>query len=269
MAVWNTIEFVARNTDAPPAPSAEPSPAVGYLASLAMVGAAGLAAFVVEHVVQAPNLALVFVLPVIVAAAAFGWGPSLLAAVAGVALFDFAFIEPRMTFVVARATDLWAMALLLLVGGFVSAVAAESRRRAMAARQAAEQAGALHELARTVLHAGPPAALLRAAVRTLARVFQGPAVILQVDAEQRLTQVAAEGGGALSAADLEAAAWVAETARPSHAQTYPFDRSDYDFWPATTAGGRRLVLGARLASRVTDAERTVELVAGYLAKSSV
>src|SRR5512141_3501690 len=106
---WSHIMETAGTTtspipDAASAQREEPrrtSPIVSYLASLTMVGAAGVVAFVVEHIVQASNLSLVFVLPVVIAAAAFGWGPSLTAAVAGVAVFDFFFIEPRFTFVVA------------------------------------------------------------------------------------------------------------------------------------------------------------------------
>src|SRR5271154_1858389 len=66
-----------------------------YAVSLLFVAVATGFAFIVERLVGAPNLTLIFVLPVIAAATAFGWGPSLVATVASVLAFDFFFTEPR------------------------------------------------------------------------------------------------------------------------------------------------------------------------------
>lgn len=56
-----------------------------------------------------------------------------------------------------------------------------------------------------------------------------------------------------------------------HAGTYPFDRCEFDLWPITAAGGRRMVLGVNLTSsgrqRPEHPERLVEVVAGYLASA--
>ena len=69
-------------------PAAPPAPSVRYGLTLAAVAAATLVAFVVDHLIQTPNLSLIFVLPVVFAAAGFGWGPALAAAVAGVAAYE-------------------------------------------------------------------------------------------------------------------------------------------------------------------------------------
>ena len=268
MAGPHLVAASSRPDDKSVSPPQSPPPAtVGYTVSLAMVALAGVLAYVVEHVIQAPNLSLVFVLPVIIAAVNFGWGPSLVAAVAGVAVFDFFFIEPRLTFVVASPTDLWAMGLLLVVAAIVSTVAAESRRRAVASRRAAEQAEALHGLAHAIINAGPPAALIRAAASALGHIFNAPAVVLEVKADA-LTPLAASGGAQLTDADREAAAWAVANGKPTRAGTYPFDQAEFDFWPAATAAGRRLALGVRFQGRPPAPERHVDLVAGYLAASS-
>src|SRR6185312_16306012 len=109
--------------------------------------AATLAAVLVDEVQAVPNLSLVFVLPVVIAAVSFGWGPALAAAVAGVLAFNFFLIPPRYTLRVADPSNLWALILLLIVAAIVSAVAAQSRRRAMEALNAAGQATALQALA--------------------------------------------------------------------------------------------------------------------------
>lgn len=244
---------------------------VGYVASVALVAAAGLAAFVVDHIIAAPNLSLVFVVPVIVSAMAFGWGPSLASALLSVAVFDFFFVQPLYTFRVADPTDLWALGLLLVVAAIASTVAAESRRRALAATRSAEQAEALHALAHAIIKSEPAEAVVRTAAESLGRIFDAPAVIL-AERAGRLTPVAASRGASPTPADLEAARWSLENARPTRGETYPFDQADFDFWPVLTPANRRLVLGVRLTGaaggRPAVPDRNVELVAGYLAAAS-
>src|SRR5882757_8817763 len=66
--------------------------AARYALSLAMVVAATVVAFIVDHLIQSSSLSLVFVLPVVIAAASCGWGPAMAAAVAGVLALDFFFV---------------------------------------------------------------------------------------------------------------------------------------------------------------------------------
>jgi len=244
------------------------SAVAGYALSLALVAAAAIAAFVVDHLVETPNLSLVFVLPVIIAALSFGWGPALAAALLGVAAFDFLFVEPRMSFRVASPTDLWALGLLLLVAAIASTVGAQSRRRAVEARRAAEQAEALRALAHSVIKADPGSDVVHVAANSLGRIFDAPAVIL-AERAGKLWIAAASRGSNLSAADEEAAQWALAKSQPTRADAYPFDQAEFDFWPVPT---RRLVLGvkfpARADGRPEAPDRLVDLVAGYLAAAS-
>ena len=96
-------------------PPAKTGLAAQLAISLLLVAAATLLAFVVDHIVAAPNLTLIFALPVVVAATFFGWIPALLAAVAGVLAFDFFFTQPYYSFRIASPSDLWAAALLLVI----------------------------------------------------------------------------------------------------------------------------------------------------------
>ena len=268
------VPSAAPDFDAGAATSAPPtrtSPALGYGLSLLLVAAATVVAFVVDHIVPAPNLSLVFVLPVIVAALSFGWGPALISAMLSVAVFDFLFVEPRLSFRVASPTDLWALALLLVVAAIASTVGAQSRGRAVAARRAAQQAEALHGLAHAVIKAEPTSALIKTAASALGRIFDAPAIVL---AEQsgKLSPVAASGGAILSSADEEAAQWALANDKPTRADTYPFDQAVFDFWPVQTPANHRLVLGVILARRAEgrpqDPSRQVELVAAYLSAAA-
>jgi K+-sensing histidine kinase KdpD len=247
------------------------SPGLGYAVSLALVGVATLVAFIVEHIVPAPNLSLVFVLPVIVAALSFGWGPALVSAMLSVAVFDFFFVPPIMSFRVASPTDLWALGLLLVVAAIASTVGAQSRGRAVAARQAAEQAEALHSLAHAVIKAEPPKALITMAAEALGRIFKAPAVVLTEQAGT-LRTTAANGAAQLSGADLEAAQWALAHDQPTRAETYPFDQATFDFWPVRTPAKPPLVLGVKFAGlaegRPRNPDRHVDLVAAYLSAAA-
>lgn len=250
-------------------PSRRPSTALGYGLSLLLVVVATAVAIVVDHVVPTPNLSLVFVLPVIVAALSFGWGPALVSAMLSVAIFDFFFVEPRLTFRVDSPADIWALGLLLVVAAIASTVGAQSRGRAVAARRAAQQAEALHSLAHAVIQAEPPSTLTKIAATALSRIFDAPAVVLSEKAG-KLWPAGASGGATMSTADQEAANWAHANNQPTRAETYPFDQAVFDFWPVQTTP--RLVLGVNLVGqpggRPSNPSRQVELVAAYLSAAN-
>ena len=242
--------------------------AAAYALSLLMVGAATLAAILVDQVQTVPNLSLIFVLPVVIAAVSFGWGPSLAAAVMGVLAFNFFLIAPRYSLNVAEPANLWALALLLITAAIVSAVAAQSRRRAVQAWKAADQATALQALARSLAAATGDAGSARASAQALARLFQAPAVVL-LQGEAELAVAARAGGGELMAADREAAGWALAARMPTRGGAYPVEAAAYDFWPVVTPQHQQAVIGVAIslgeAGRPENPERLVEIVSGYLA----
>ncbi|WP_299544378.1 DUF4118 domain-containing protein [Phenylobacterium sp.] len=242
--------------------------AARYGASLLFVVLATGLAFIVEHLISAPNLTLIFVLPVVAAATFFGWGPSLAAVVAGVLAFDFFFTKPFNSFRIASPSDLWAAGLLLVIAAAVSTLAAESRRRALEAREAAEQAQALQTLAHVVIQARPQSEILEAAASALNRIFQAPSVIFMGEAGA-LRPVASAGGPKITSAEEEAANGALETRLPVRAETYPFDRSQFDFWPVATPKAFSCVIGVDFTrsgrGRPAAPERFVEIVGAYLA----
>ena len=238
-----------------------------YALSLTMVGVAAVGAVTLDRLIGAPNLSLVFVLPVVIAAASFGWGPALTAAIGGAVAFNFFLIEPRYTLRIADPANVWALVLLIISAGIVSAVAAQSRRRALQALGALDQASALQTLARALAGASDRAGIARAGAEALAALFGAPATILIEEADS-LEAVATAGGTELSAADIEAAEWAHSARLPTRGQAYPVERSDFDFWPLVTPQHLRLVLGVaisgRAESRPQSPELLVETVGRYL-----
>lgn len=247
--------------------SPAPPPWIAYLATSAAVALAILAAVMVDRTLGAPNASLVFVLPVVLAAASFGWRPALLAAVTGVVAYNFFLIEPRHTFRVADPANVWALLLLLVTATVVSVVAAQSRRRALVAQEAAEQAGALQALARTLVGATSAREIAEGCALAVSQLFRAPAVVL-LEGRKAFTVRAAAGDAQLSPADEDAARWALSARHATRGGAYPVGEADFDFWPVVSRSRRSGVIGVRLANRddgrPAATERLVEIVSGYL-----
>ena len=239
----------------------------GYLAALGAVGLATLAAVAFDAQVHAPNLSLVFVLPVVFAAAIFGWGPALTAALGGVLAYNYFLITPRHTFHVADPGDAWALLLLMVTAALVSGVAARGRRRALAAEEAAAQGQALHGLARAMVGEIEAPALAQRCAETLSELFSAPVLVLLED-DGILKLHGQAGGAAPSASDLEAAEWCVASQLAVRGGAYPAGEATFDFWPLKTTQRRRAAIGVRISQRdegrPNAPERLVEIVSGYL-----
>ncbi len=239
-----------------------------YALSLALIAVATVVAFACAPAVDARSLALVYVVPVALSAAWWGWGPSLTSAVLGVFVFEFFFIPPRFSILVSSGSDLWALGLMLLVAAIVSSVSAQARQRAVEARTAADRAEALQGLAHKVIQARPSAELVSAAAEALHRMFKAPAAVF-AESPAGITLAAADGGATVSEADREAAAWTLDSGLPSRAETYPFPDSSFDAFPVSSRGHGRFVLAVKFGDasdgRPADADRLLELAGGYLA----
>jgi len=253
----------------PFAPAAEADrlpPALQYLIGVGAVGLAVAVGLGLERVIPAANLTLLFVLPVLAAAMAFGWRVSMAAAVAGAIAFDFFFTEPKYSLAIASAADLWSTGLLLAIGAAVSTLAAYSRRLATQARRAAIRARALQALAHAVVTGAPRPEILERAALTLNEVFGAPAVILARGPDTMEVRASA-GGATLSPSDRTAAATALDLGAPTHGGAYPIDRARFDFWPLILSGGEFALgvdFGRAEEGRPADAQEQVEAVMGYL-----
>jgi K+-sensing histidine kinase KdpD len=251
------------------APSARLSNLARHALSLLLVGAAVVIAEAFQAVLQTHGLTLFFVLPVVISATSFGWGPSITATFAGVLCYDFFFTEPKFSLAIASPADICDAVLLFVIAAIVSAVAAQGRSRALAARRAAEQADALRALAHAVVERRPEAEVVAAAAAALQRSFQSAAVVFG-ERDGRLSLIAKAGVPRLGEADEAAARAAAASHVPVRAGAYPADAAGFDFWPVVGSAGRNLVVGvdASAADRPAGSEALIELVVAYLAAST-
>lgn len=244
--------------------------AAQYGVAVVVVAAVTGAAFALRGLVPAPSLTLFYVLPVVAAAVSFGWGPSLAATILGVLAYDFFFTQPYYSFTIASPTDITDAALLFVIAAIVSALAAESRRRSLAASNAAEQAEALQGLAHAVVHGRPSGEVAQSAARALNRLLKAPAIVL-TERDGRLELTAHAGVEVIEDGDWEAALAAASARVPTRSGDYPAEAARFDFWPFESAVGA-VVLGLDFSQtndgHPRDLSRLVELVGGYISASA-
>jgi K+-sensing histidine kinase KdpD len=230
-----------------------------------MTALATAAAVGVDSTVTIPNLSLVFVVPVIIAGASLGLGPSLFSAILGPLAFNFFLTEPRYTLFVDDPANIWAIGMLLVVGLIVSGVAFTSRRRATEAALLRRQAAVLQRCSRDLVAADTTKAIVSIAARALAALFQVPVVVMLVT--EGMVSLERVGDMEPDEAELEAARSSLTTGTVVRGGIYPDLASRFDFWPVKTAEGRNAVIGLAFDpdERPAAPEALVDVVGSLLA----
>ena len=214
---------------------------VRYLAAFIMSVFATAVAVSVDSAVAIPNLSLVFVIPVVVAAVTFGLGPSLFSAILGALAYNFFLTEPRYTLIVDDPANIWAIGLLFVVGCIASAVASTARHRADDAALLKRQAATLQTYSRDMLVADNARAMLSISSNALEALFEVPVVVM-IMSKTAVDRIEKRGKFELLDAEFEAARSSLATGKVA-AGMYPFDTSRFDFWPVTTSTGQQAVIG--------------------------
>lgn len=113
---------------------------VDYAWTTLVVAATTVVALAVHRWLAAPDVEILFLLGVMIAATLFGRGPSLLAAAASVAIYDFFFVPPLFDFAVADFRHVLTFAMMFGIGIVMSTLTERLRRQEGAALQAAVRA---------------------------------------------------------------------------------------------------------------------------------
>jgi len=152
------------------------------------------------------DLAMVYLLGIVLTAGRLGRGPTLLATILSVAAFDFFFIPPFYTFNVEDLRYFVTFAVMFFVAFVISRLTLRVRGHADAARQRERRTAALLRLSRELAHEEGRERLSSIAVRHLGEVYSCQAVVLVPDDRGSLTVPAT--GFATHALDRGVAQWV-------------------------------------------------------------
>ena len=150
----------------------------GYLAGILITGGCTAIAAVMSFWFATTNLAMVYLLGVVLAAARYDRRASIVAAVFGTLAFDFFFIPPIFSFAISDTEYLLTAVVLLTVGLVISSLAAGLRLQARVATEREHRTAALYAMTRELAVATSLAEIARCAGAHIAHVFDAQGLIL-------------------------------------------------------------------------------------------
>lgn len=239
------------------APSAEPEPKAGpqdwlrdvpltpgpYLEGILSTAVATATGVTIDRLIVLPNISLVYVLPVLLAAARHGLVPSLWVSALSVTCFNFFFLPPLYQFTIADPANVMALFLFVVVAVMASALAARTRTQTESARREARTTAGLYAFSRKIAGVVELYDLLWIVVSHLARLLKAEIVVLMPQEGELTTRAAFPPDGALSDADLAAARWSWDADRPAGRGTDTLPGGRWLFLPIRTSRAAIAVIG--------------------------
>jgi two-component system sensor histidine kinase KdpD len=216
-----------------------------YATGLAFVAAAGLVAAMLQRLIALEDLAPVFLTGVLFTAVIAGLGPSILASIVSLLVYDFFFVEPLYTLTVTKPQDVLSLLVFLGAAVLTSNLAGRIKAQAETARRREARTAALYEFGEQIAGAAGIDDLLPIVVRHVAEQFQATAVVLLPEAG-RLVLRASHPPATLEAADHAAATWVLEHNQAAGRGTDTLPGGAWMYVPLHIARGVVGVLGLRL-----------------------
>jgi two-component system sensor histidine kinase KdpD len=165
----------------------------GYPGTALIVALCTGVATVMNRTFELPNLAMVYLVGVVVTAMAFGRGPAIAASILGVAAFDIFFVSPRYTFQVADTQYLVTFAVMLLVAVVIGTLTSRLREQLGLARREQRRTAAQYRLSHELAARSTLREILGAAVDRIAEIMEGKVAILLPDEGGRLAVVSGDG----------------------------------------------------------------------------
>jgi two-component system sensor histidine kinase KdpD len=174
--------------DAPPVPRG-PKPRRPLLEYLLAAGGLGLCtglAFILFPYLALTNLAMIYLLTVVIISSFLPRGPALFSSLFSVAAFAFFFVPEYYSFQVANTEYSITLVVMLLVSLLVSGLTARIRHQARVSRQQERQTVALFEMSQNLTAMDSLGELLKVAAGQISRIFDCRVSLLMPGSEGKL-----------------------------------------------------------------------------------
>ena len=195
------------------------------------------------------NIVMLFLLAVVGVALCLGRGPAVLASFMSVGLFDFFFVEPKLSFAVSDVQYLLTFAVMLAVGLVTGQLTAGLRYQAQVAAEREARARALFELTSDLAGALQTEAVLQVAEATLAEAVRGEALLYTLDLEDQLQASPRQGTLPVpEQPDLGTARWALDQGQAAGLSTNTLAGSAWFYLPLAAPMRIRGVLALKPSS---------------------
>lgn len=233
-------------------------PWIGHLASLGFVAVASGIAYVLDRYVQSANLAMVYLLSVLVAGLVYGFWPALTAATASALVYNFFFLEPRLTFVIGHPADVFTFMVFFAVAMTTGWLAGRVRDQASATSRRASAIAAVLAATRRLSAAATASDAATALAEQLAAATNAKALVLIPSNDDLSVAAIFPVAEPLSAGDMAAARWAWEKGEATGAGTGTHPNVAWTFRPLQGVKSRAGVAGVEPHAVATeDGERFV------------
>ena len=172
-----------------------------------------------------------------------GRGPAILTSILGVAAFDYFFVPPHLTFVVANTEYLLTFFGLLAVGLVISQLTSIIRGQAEAVQRREVETVELYELGRDLTVAADPQAVTQAAIAHISQTFTREVAIFLP--KGRAKAYATSPGMVMDDNELKVAEWVMEHGQVAGRGTDNQPEVSMRYQPLKTTRGVVGVLGIK------------------------
>jgi two-component system sensor histidine kinase KdpD len=198
-----------------PAPApAQPGSLLPYLWSVLLVALTTGIGLGLRALYPIPDLEMLYLLAVMVAASRFGRGPSIAVAALSIAAYDFFFVPPHLTLAVRDARYFLTFAMMFLVSSLLSTLTSRLKRQEQDAVAREERASALYALSRQLGALLDPSQAANVVASQLSDSFQADVAVLIPNASGQLQVIgSAPPNMELGGSELGVAKWVFEHGR--------------------------------------------------------
>src|SRR4030042_1225040 len=192
--IWNCgpidiFVISGEGEEAPPAAAPGPRPQRLLREYLLAAGGVGLCtglAWVLFPYLALRNLAMIYLLTVVIISSLLARGPALFSSFFSVAVFAFFFVPEYYSFALADSEYAVTLAVMLLVSTLVSGLTTTIRHKARVAREKERQTAALYEMSKNLTAINSLEELLRVAAEQISRIFDSRVAILMPRTEEKL-----------------------------------------------------------------------------------
>jgi two-component system, OmpR family, sensor histidine kinase KdpD len=193
-----------------------PQPALGppprarlqaYAGAIGIVALVTAVNFLLRGQVQIIDIAMIYLLAVVVVSSRFPQRAALLASLLSIAFFDFWFVRPYNTFAVSDVRYVLTFGVMFLIGVVMSRLTTRIREQAEAAREREERTAALYAISRELAVARKADDIIRIGARHLSETFGAEVRVLEPNPDGRIDLHPAFAG-ALDEKELTIAQWV-------------------------------------------------------------
>jgi two-component system sensor histidine kinase KdpD len=243
------LHVITERSDPESLPPKRPRPALSalpwlqYLGVSGIVGATTALSTLVDRYASNANLAMVFMVGVLLSGLAYGLWPAIAAAALSAVVYNFFFLEPRLSFFIGHATDVLTFGVFFAAALTTGWLTGRVRDQARAVSRRAAAVSALLAASRRLSSAAGKAAAAQALAEQLAAGTNGAAVVLTPQADDIALTAASPPLEVLPSVDLAAARWAWEKGEPAGAGTGTLPNAAWTFRPLQGLKSRAGVAG--------------------------